>query len=104
MALEFLNSIKKTEEEADRIRKEALTLARSLVKEAENEGELLLIETEKQASDEAAVLLKKTGEEADKAVHKQRETFAQELITLREKAERRIPECAAIIVSEMKKL
>ena len=104
MALEFLNSIKKTEEEADRIRKEAQTLARSLVKEAETEGELLLVETEKQAAQEAAILLKKTGEEAETAVQKQRETFAQELVTLREKAERRIPECAAIIVSEMKKL
>ena len=104
MALEFLNSIRKTEEEADRIRKEAQTLARALVKEAETEGELLLVETEKQAAQEASILLTKTEEEAQKAVRQQRETFAQELTSLREKAQRRIPDCAAMIVSEMKKL
>ncbi len=64
MALEIINAIRSTEDEAQRIRLEAQEAAKVLTKTAVEKGEKLVADAEKSAREQAAKLLQEANEKA----------------------------------------
>jgi len=64
MALEIINAIRGSEDEAQKIRQDAQIRAREIAKTAEDNGEKLVYDAEKSAREQAAELIDDANEKA----------------------------------------
>lgn len=103
MALEIINAIRSTEEEAQRIRLDAQEAAKTLIKSACENGEKLVSDSEKSAREKSAKLLKEAEETVAEIVKKSEAAESGEKENMRSLSGKNMAQAARFIIEELKR-
>ena len=101
MAMEAIEKVTQTEQEAARLKEEAAAEARQRVLRAEKDGRVLLEQAVREARTQAARLLEQAEQEAGHQVARIRDEAAQDCSTLQQEARKRLEAAAALIVERV---
>lgn len=103
MALEIINAIRGTEDEAQKIRLEAQEAAKTLTKTAAEKGEKLVADAEKAAREQSAKLLQEANEKAEGIVRSSEAAEKDEREKMRALSAKNMANAARFIIEELKR-
>ncbi|MBE6571974.1 MAG: hypothetical protein E7656_06990 [Ruminococcaceae bacterium] len=103
MALEIINAIRGSEDEAQKIRQDAQIRAREIAKTAEDNGEKLVYDAEKSAREQAAELIDDANEKAKLIAKSSEDAEKGEREKMQSFAEKNMEKAARFIIEELKR-
>ena len=103
MALEIINAIRGTEEEAQKIRLDAQESAKAIVKAAQEDGEKLVSDAERSARETSAKMLKEANDKASDIAKSSEAAERDEKEKMRSLAEKNMAKAAGFIIEELKR-
>ncbi|MFO8192780.1 MAG: hypothetical protein R6U08_08455 [Bacillota bacterium] len=103
MTVELVKEIKEAEATADRIVRDAKQATRRKLKEAKEEGEMIVEKAAVEAGEKAEALIEKAREEANTEVEPLNAEKKQEIARLQSLAADRMPEAVSLLVDKVVK-
>ena len=103
MALEIINAIRGTEDEAQKIRLDAQESAKAVIKAAQDNGEKLVADAEKSARETSAKMLKEANDKASDITKSSEAAEKDEIENMKTLAEKNMTKAAGFIIEELKR-
>lgn len=103
MALEIINEIRESENQARKIRQDAAAKAKEIIKKSDESGAQLILKREQEARADHTKIIEEAKTRAEKTAEISAEMENQERVRLYDKAEKALNSAAEFIIEELKK-